>query len=254
MIYHKIIIITINVKFCKNATLFNVENEASSSSSSNLSSCIFFFEQMKKVFFFNVLRKQGKRKKQQERFFCLCKQNRFKIVNKIKFVFISIKKKHNSEKTQNGLFILKKKQLDLAKKKKEKYVLIKLSDDELVTFKPNSLSGSGQMADELSKEENWKLLQQVTKHGLNLTDISSFLFVKKATMIKSMTAMISCVFGTNLFKTNKRDTIHLRCEGNEGKRTTWCPKNSNEPRFYQELEKEDWEKHLQEFKSYASAL
>ncbi|ETO09924.1 NB-ARC domain-containing protein, partial [Reticulomyxa filosa] len=151
------------------------------------------------------------------------------------------------------------------KKKKEKYVLIKLSDDEPVTFKP----GSGQMADELSKEENWKLLQQATKHGLNLTDMSSFLFVKK----KSNNAQINdgndfmhvwneliqskqARYYTFKMKKKKKKKIYihfikkkLNSGAYEGKRTTWCPKNSNEPRFYQELEKEDWGKHLQEFKA-----
>ncbi|ETO35154.1 hypothetical protein RFI_01918 [Reticulomyxa filosa] len=115
----------------------------------------------------NVLRKQEKGTNAKQKKFLLIRI--FVVVSKDTHLPIRKKKHSKKKEIQNGLLIFyffKKPDLVL---KKGKDVFIELSDNEPVTFKPNGLSNDGKIVDEISKEENWKRLQQATKDGLKLT-------------------------------------------------------------------------------------
>ncbi|ETO04229.1 hypothetical protein RFI_33169, partial [Reticulomyxa filosa] len=227
----------------------------------------FFFEQMKKGLFppqcFKKLGKRGE-KTAKNLFFAIvtklfynCKQNKvlflFQLSQQLflkglatekgtnpkqKNTTFANKKKHSKKKRESKWFVYFS---FFLKKEWEKYVLIELSGNKPVTFKPNGLSEDGKIADEISKEENWKRLQQAAKDGLNnydqIDDNDDFMDVWNE-LIQNKQAQ---------YYTFKMRNIVVITKNNERK-TTWCPKKSNEPHFYQELEKEDWEKHLQDLR------
>ncbi|ETO02013.1 hypothetical protein RFI_35426, partial [Reticulomyxa filosa] len=130
-------------------------------------------------------------------------------------------------------------------KKKEKHLAIEPYGNVKVIFKAIDLDDKGRV--ERSKEANWKQLLQIIKDQLKLTDTSTFLFVKKDNpdhQIDNDGDLMD--LWNELNKSRKRCLLITK----EDKLMTWCPKNSDDPNFHHEMEKEDWSQHFEDLKQF----
>ncbi|ETO02276.1 hypothetical protein RFI_35160, partial [Reticulomyxa filosa] len=143
---------------------------------------------------------------------------------------------------------------------KAKYFVIETYGTENVIFKPEQLKSDGRMS-EGSKEENWEQLLQMTKDQLKLTSTSTFLFIKKDNpddQIDNDGDLMDSVFFLPVSKKKKKKTmckytLKKKCKRclvitKEDEQLTWCPKNSNDPNFRHELDKQDWDEHFEDLK------
>ncbi|ETO00734.1 hypothetical protein RFI_36706, partial [Reticulomyxa filosa] len=135
----------------------------------------------------------------------------------------------------------------------EKHFAIEPYGNEKVIFKAIDLSDKGRM--ERSKEANWKQLLQIIKDNLKLTDTSTLLFVKKDNPDDQINNEDDLMDLWNEFNKNKTAmyyTLKMRCLliMKEDKLMTWCPKNSDDPNFHHEMEKEDWSQHFENLRQF----
>ncbi|ETO13699.1 hypothetical protein RFI_23667 [Reticulomyxa filosa] len=106
---------------------------------------------------------------------------------------------------------------------------------------------------EAMKERNWEELLNTIKKVLHLTTTSRFLLINKNNIDNDIDNDDEFFDFWNLLIKDKNAefyTLQMRCLGitKDDKRITWCPKNSNNPNFRGEMEKEDWKQHFEDLK------
>ncbi|ETO08398.1 hypothetical protein RFI_28991 [Reticulomyxa filosa] len=135
---------------------------------------------------------------------------------------------------------------------KAKYIVIESYGNEKATFKATDLRDDGRMP-EAMKERNWEELLNTIKEVLHLTTTSRFLLINKNNIDDDIDNDDEFFDFWNLLIKDKNAefyTLQMRCLGitKDDKRITWCPKNSNNPNFRGEMEKEDWKQHFEDLK------
>jgi len=133
----------------------------------------------------------------------------------------------------------------------DKRIIIETDGYEKVMHLPDNLNKL--RIQDSYKDKNWKELYAQIKRELNLPDESSFVLLEKENRTNQINTADDLYDLWNTFVRNnklKESFLRMMCLviTNEGKRMTWCPKGSNDPNFYPNMSKENWNGHLEELK------
>ncbi|ETO08112.1 hypothetical protein RFI_29278 [Reticulomyxa filosa] len=146
-------------------------------------------------------------------------------------------------------------------KYKDKHFAIESCGHEKAIFKATDLRNDGRMPDSV-KEKNWEGLLNTIKEKFHLATTSSFLLVKKDNIDDHVDNDEDFIDLWNVLIKDKKATSYtlkmvcVRCLEitKENKKMTWCPKDSNDPNFYGEMEQKNWNKYFEDLKQLIGGL